>query len=160
MIRSLRPERCFVPLALLALAVAAPSTAALDNSWFVSLPRNQVAPTPRSAVTQLHDAGTVDTDGFKNLVISLGGEFKEGQPRSGAVGALLIPDHEIAEYLLRNEGVFVFPIEVRFELNADSGPIFMSQAVDARVAFPRYRVYLYNETASGASVSVFVYRTR
>jgi hypothetical protein len=131
------------------------------EGWFVALAHRLVAPTQRSDVTQLFDAGVVQTDGFRDIVISFGGEFKEGLPSGGRVGAILIPDHEIADYLLRNEGVFVFPTEIEYRLDGSmQGNFFMSKSTQTKVAFPRYRVYLYNETTSGASMSVFIYRSR
>jgi hypothetical protein len=147
--------RCLVLLVLTpALAQSA------DRSWFVAFERVAVAPVARSNTTQLIDAGTVDTDGFSELVFSLGGEFKEGIPETGTVGAILIPDREPFLYLLRNEGKIVFPLEVRADIASQRDAIFVSPAQTAKIAFPRYRVFLYNETASGASVGLFVYRTR
>jgi hypothetical protein len=132
-----------------------------DDSWFVSLSGHLVAPTQRDDVTQLYDAGVIQTDGFRDMVISFGGEFKEGLPPDGRVGAILIPDHEISEYLLRNEGVFVFPTEIEYRVSGSTqGNFFMSESKQTKVAFPRYRVFLYNETRSAASMSVFVYRSR
>jgi hypothetical protein len=141
-------------------AVAAASGAAAAESWFVPFGRTQVAPVRRSNTTQLVEAGTIDTDGFKELVFSLGGEFKEGVPSSGRVGAVLVPDHETVIYLLQNEGQFVFPLEATFEVKPGQNAIFVSPQQTARIAFPRYRVYLYNETTSGAEVALFAYRTR
>jgi len=131
-----------------------------DSRWFVSFERIQVAPVERSNTTQLVDAGSIDTDGFSELVFSLGGEFKEGIPESGKVGVVLIPDKEVFLYLLQTEGEFVFPLEAQVEIGKQSSAIFMSKQERAKVAFPRYRVFLYNETTSGAVVSLFVYRTR
>ena len=138
-----------------AVTVAAGST-----DWFVSFERLQVAPVDRAETTQLVEAGIIETDGFSELVFSLGGEFKEGIPESGTVGVVLIPDIDIFTYLLRNEGEFVFPLEAKVEIRGLSSAIFVSEQQWAKVAFPRYRVYLYNETTSGATVSLFVYRTR
>ena len=130
------------------------------GDWFVSFERIQVAPVERSNTVSLVEVGTVETDGFSELVFSLGGEFKEGVPSSGNIGAVLIPDIDMFQYLLRNEGQFIFPLEVVFEVGKMNGAIFVSPAQTAKVAFPSYRVYMYNETTSGATVSLFVYRSR
>ena len=119
-----------------------------------------MAPVARSDTTQLVEAGTIETDGFSELVFSLGGEFKEAVPTSGTVGAILIPDHEVFEHLLLTEGHIVFPLEAQASISGQTGAIFISEQQTARIAFPRYRVYMYNETTSGANVSLFVYRTR
>ena len=147
---------------LLGVAVSCwlPAHAAEPTNWFVSFERVQVAPVARSDTGQLVEAGTIDTDGFSELVFSLGGEFKEIVPESGTVGALLIPDLEVFQYLLRNEGHIVFPLEAKVQIGGRPGAVFISEQQTAKVAFARYRVYFYNETTSGASVSLFVYRTR
>jgi hypothetical protein len=134
--------------------------AQFDSHWFVSFDSVNVAPVARRNTTQLLEMGTIDTDGFSELVFSLGGEFKEGVPSSGRLGAVLIPDVEVFDFLLRNEGEFVFPLEVTYEVGPLNSAIFISPQQTARIAFPRYRVYLYNETTSGASVVLYVYRTR
>jgi hypothetical protein len=155
----MRVLACPLVLAIVLSVEIAP--AAAESPWFVALPGHTVAPISRSEVALLYDAGVVETDGFRDMVISFGGEFKEGPPTSGRVGAILIPDHEITRHLLQNEGVFVFPTEIVYSVGKGlQGNFFMSASQDARIAFPRYRVYLYNETDSAASMSVFVYRSR
>jgi hypothetical protein len=147
-------------LSCLVISLTVTATQA-DDGWFRSFPRNQVPFVERSNTTQLVEIGTIDTDGFSDLVISFGGEFKEGIPTSGVVGVLLIPDEEVFQYLLRSEGKFVFPLEARYEVQGESeSAIFISEQQTAKVAFPRYRIYMYNETTSGATVSLFIYRTR
>jgi hypothetical protein len=150
---------CLALLLLLAVA-AIPAAGADDESWFVSFNRVQVQPVDRADTSQLELAGTIDTDGFTELVFSLGGEFKERLPESGVVGAILIPDTEIAVYLLENEGYLPFPLEVTFDTRGLKRSVFISEQQTAKVAFPRYRVYFYNETTSGAVMSLSVYRTR
>ena len=149
-----------LPIACGLLLAVAMVHAADETKWFVSFERIQVAPVDRSDTTQLVEAGIIETDGFSDLVFSLAGEFKEGIPKSGTVGVVLIPDIDVFTYLLRNEGEFVFPLEAKVEIRDPSSAIFISDQQRAEVAFPRYRVYLYNETTSGATVSLFVYRTR
>lgn len=145
---------------LLALFLMTLPALADDSHWFVSFTRIQVPPVERANTTQLIDAGTIETDGFTELVFSLGGEFKEGIPTTGRVGVVLIPDIDVFQTLLINEGEFIFPLEAQADIKDLASAIFVSSQQTARVAFPRYRVYLYNETSSGAMVSLFVYRTR
>jgi hypothetical protein len=145
---------------LIGWGAAGESRAAPNEDWFVYFHDISVPPIERSNVTQLVDAGTIETDGFKDLVFSFGGEFKESLPQGGKIGAILIPDIDVFDYLLRNEGHFVFPLEVTFDASGLNANIFISEQQTARIAFPSYRVYLYNETSSGAKVSLFVYRTR
>jgi hypothetical protein len=155
-------SRTGIALCLLGVIVCAAATPAseLDTNWFVSFSRINVAPVDRDDTSQLIEAGRIETDGFAELVFSLGGEFKEAIPDSGRVGAVLIPDIEVFQYLFRDEGQFVFPLEVEVDVRDMKGAIFISEQQTAKIAFPAYRVYLYNETTSGATVSLFVYRTR
>ena len=158
--RKIRERLIGVPIVAGLMLCGAITVAADDTNWFVSFERVQVPPVNRADTTQLVEAGTIETDGFSELVFSLGGEFKEGLPKSGKVGVVLIPDIDVFTYLLRNEGEFVFPLEATVEIRDPSSAIFVSQQQTAKIAFPRYRVFLYNETTSGAMVSLFVYRTR
>ena len=152
-----RPARALAcALALLLLAPAA-----VAESWFVSFERINVAQrVKRSDVTQLVDGGSIVTDGFTELVFSFGGVFKAGLPSAGKLGAILLPDEEIVDYLLRNEGHFAFPLEVEFDVAGLKHHVFISSQQTAKVAFPRYRIYFFNETTSAAVVSLFVYRNR
>ena len=169
----MRPRKCSSPVSTvvrLALALLLPVAGAVllstavqadEQSWFVSFERINVAQgIKRNDVTQLIDAGSIKTDGFTELVFSFGGEFKEAVPSSGTLGAILLPDEEIIDYLLRNEGHFAFPLEVKFDVAGLNGHVFLSEQQTARIAFPRYRIYFYNETRSGATVSLYVYRVR
>jgi len=147
---------CAVVLGVLAFA-----TAPADESWAESFRRVQVpGDVARNDVTDLVDAGVVRTDGFSDLRVSLGGEFKEGVPSVGRVGVLLIPNEEAFLYLLRSEERIVFPLEATVDLAGNSDAVFVSGQHEFKIAFPEYRVFLYNETTSGAVVSVFVYRSR
>jgi hypothetical protein len=143
-----------------ALAASLPALAVTADSWFVPFERIQLAPVERADTTRLVEAGTIQTDGFSELVFSFGGEFKEAVPKGGRVGAILIPDHQVFVHLLETEGRIIFPLEVIVPISPSTGEIFVSEQIVANVAFPAYRVYLYNETTSGATVSLFVYRRR
>jgi hypothetical protein len=94
------------------------------------------------------------------MTFSFGGEFKDGTPGSGRIGALLVPDDPRILQLLRSEGQIVFALEVTFKVVPGQNAIFVSEQQTQRVAFPRYRVFFYNETGSTAMVSLSVYRTR
>jgi hypothetical protein len=41
-----------------------------------------------------------------------------------------------------------------------NGHVFLSAQPTAKIGFPRYRIYFYNETSSAAKVALFVYRSR
>ena len=145
---------------LAAVGLLFAGSASLAEDWFVVFQDQLVTPVLRSDTESLFEVGQIDTDGFSELVFSLGGEFKERVPGAGTVGAILIPDQPRFDYLLRTEGRFMFPLEVKADVSSASGAIFMAPQQSAKVAFPRYRVYLYNETGSAATVSLYVYRAR
>lgn len=144
----------------LVLSLLLPAAVAGEAGWFASLERVHVGPVDRAKTAQLVDAGTIETDGFSEILISIAGEFKEGVPESGTIGAILVPDRDPFLYLLRTEGRIVFPIEVVFDVRGLRDPIFVSPQEQARIGFPRYRAFFYNETSSSAVVSLFAYRSR
>lgn len=152
---------CLAGVVLIAHLASGPAShASGERGWFVEFDRQSVPPVARRDAQRLIEIGLLQTDGFSELALSLGGEFKEAVPESGTVGALLIPDLEPFDYLLRNEGQIVFPLEVEVPIGPQSSAIFVSEPTTAKVAFPAYRVFLYNETRSTATVALYVYRTR
>ena len=145
---------------LIAVMLSASPLAAEDSAWFVSVPPLAVSPVPRNETHRLLDGGVIQTDGFAQMTFSFGGEFKDAIPSSGRIGALLVPDDPRILHLLRSEGQIVFALEVTFKVVPGQNAIFVSEQQTQRVAFPRYRVFFYNETSSTATVSLSVYRTR
>lgn len=143
---------------LVCLMAAAPPAPAAGGGWFVEFEGRDVPPVQRDNVTQLVEIGTIDTDGFTDLALSIGGEFREAVPTAGHIGALLIPDIPSHIFLLEKEGKFAFPLEVKVRIQGQR--LFVSEPHTVRIAFPRYRVYLYNETRSTAAVKLYAYRSR
>ena len=148
--------------ALLATAalVLTPPLSAEDSPWFVTIPLTTITPVARNETQRLFDGGTIQTDGFAQMTFSFAGEFKEGVPQSGRIGALLVPDDSRVLQLLRAEGQIIFAVEVKFQVKPNQGTIFVSDQQTERIAFPRYRVFFYNETGSTAAVSLSVYRSK
>jgi len=156
-------HRVSVLLGVLSIWLAATACPALaqETHWFAAFEGQSVSPhIARTDTQRLLEVGTVETDGFSELRISIAGEFKEGIPRGGMVGAILIPDINPFTYLLQQEGKIVFATEVKVPIGMQPSAIFFSEAVVAKVAFPAYRIYLYNDTPSAANVNVYVYRVR
>ena len=146
---------------VICLAATGSDAVAQETHWFAAFEGQSVSPHIARTDTQLLlEVGTVETDGFTEMRISIAGEFKEAVPRSGTVGVILIPDINPFTYLLQQEGQIVFATEVKVAIGGQPGAIFYSEAVPAKVAFPSYKIYLYNDTSSAASVNVYVYRVR
>lgn len=106
--------------------------------------------------SQLVFAGTVTTDGYNHVVLSLGGEAR-GRGAGGRVGAFLVPDLDPVLEAFRL-GEILFPLEVSAELPAQ-GRWIQSGSERRVVAFPRYRVYLYNTAERSAAVRLYAYLT-
>ncbi len=119
-----------------------------------------VTPVRRNVTTRLIDGGTIETEGFTHLVLSLFGEIRGELTRAGTIGAILIPDTEESEKFLKTKGVFLFPEEVvtTLEMNGDS--VFMAGPRRVVVAFPRYRVLFHNSTDKTVIANLAAYRTK
>jgi len=156
-------NRVSILLGVLVICLAATGSGAFaqETHWFAAFEGQSVSPgIARTDTQRLLEVGTVETDGFTEMRISIAGEFKETVQRGGTVGVILIPDINPFTYLLQQEGQIVFATEVTVAIGGQPGAIFYSEAVPAKVAFPAYRIYLYNDTTSAASVNVYVYRVR
>jgi len=118
-----------------------------------------VAPVSPKETTRLVPAGTLTTDGFTSVVLSLNGQTKGRTMRAGSVGALLIPDEETVTRAFEEEGLFQFPMEIKALSVPGASLYFASEPQRFMVGFPRYRVLLYNTTDKTASVSLHAYLT-
>ncbi|MCH9650103.1 MAG: hypothetical protein K0U98_17840 [Deltaproteobacteria bacterium] len=116
-----------------------------------------VSPAERYETTQLTDGGVLRTDGFTSVSLSFQGEIK-GQPsKSGAVGVILLPDESSILRAYQEDGHLQLPLEAAVTVAANQGSYFSASEADLPIAFPRYRILLYNSTDKTASVNVFAY---
>jgi hypothetical protein len=118
-----------------------------------------VSPVGPRETTRLIQAGTLATDGFTSVVLSLAGQTRAKAARPGAVGALLIPDDEAIVQAFEDEGLAQFPIEIAAPAVTGASLHFASSPERFTIAFPRYRVFLYNTTDKTASVNLYAYLT-
>lgn len=118
-----------------------------------------VSPVGRQEVLNLVPGGTVETDGFTSVVLSLQGEVKDNVFAPGTVGALLIPDEEPVLRALRDGGRIQHALEVEARLTPEESSHFSSQPTEGRVAFPRYRIYFYNSGDRSVEANLFLYLT-
>lgn len=118
-----------------------------------------VPPAGRSETTNLVSAGTVNADGFTGVVLSLQGEVKDYVFTAGKVGAVLIPDEEPVVRALREFGLIQFPVEVTADVAPTVSTFFSSEPAARRVAFPRYRIYLYNSSNKSVEANLYLYLT-
>jgi hypothetical protein len=117
-----------------------------------------VAPAPRDEPSLWTEAGMLETDGFTSVVLSLHGQFRGSPSGIGDVGVVLIPEEENILRAL-GEGEVHLPLDA-VAAGVPSGlQYFSSSRAGLAVAFPRYRVFLYNTTDRSASVNIFAYVT-
>jgi hypothetical protein len=115
-----------------------------------------VSPVQRTQISDLIEGGVLETDGFARLTLSLAGLVKGNVRSPGKLGALLVPDVEIARDALLEEEIYLFPVEVTAELTRAS-TFVASDSVVVDVAFPRYRVYFYNSSDRAVAARLFGY---
>ena len=145
---------------LLVLTAALGAVGAEDRPAAPSLVhfgRIVVPPVARADVANLIVAGTIDTDGYRQVVLNLVGELKSASD-AGVLGVILIPDVPPFDKAFLDRGL----LPVSMELTATSMPDgrFMARQQTFDVGFPRYRVLLFNSATTAATASVFAYRTR
>ena len=118
-----------------------------------------VPPVNPKDTQRLVDAGTITTDGFSEIVLSLTGQIRGELVKPGAVGAILLPEEESVQRAFADRGEMQFPIEVVASSLSGASPYFASNQPRSAVGFPRYRVLLYNTSAKAVSVNLFAYLT-
>ncbi len=117
-----------------------------------------VVPTSRrNEPRELSFAGTVETEGFTSISVSLQGEIRSDSFVPGIIGVLLIPDEEPILRSLREAKRIQFPIESVARLKSGDPTFFDSEQVQQRIAFPRYRIYLYNTLNRSVEANVYLY---
>ena len=115
-----------------------------------------VTPAERSNTSDLTDAGIIDTAGFTHVTLSLTG-LLQGNPQGGAVGVLLVPDVPEVTAALRTYGVLQLELGVEAPVSTSKAGLFSSESATFRLAFPRYRVLLYNAAKKSAEATVYAY---
>ncbi len=118
-----------------------------------------VPPVNPSDVSRLISAGTLEVDGFTSVVLALNGYSKGKVLKSGAVGAILLPDEDLVLRAFEEEGKTQFPIEIRTSPFVIASPYSASDQQRFLVGFPRYRIWLYNTTDTAVSANLFAYLT-
>lgn len=131
----------------------------VKQSRFESFRNITLPPVPREDTTRLVDGGRLVTDGFPSVVLSLHGLVKGHVAKVGAVGAILIPEEETIQEAFEELGIMHFYLETVATGVSSRTPYFASNQPRFTVAFPAYRILLYNTTDKTVSVSVFAYLT-
>ena len=131
----------------------------IPQAELVSLREILVQPVGPQDTNHLVLGGTITTDGFGAVVLSLAGSTRGDVTRAGAVGAILVPEDEGILKVLEERGIIEFPIEVRTAGVSAATPYFTSSQARSTVAFPKYRVLFYNTTDKSVTVTLYAYLT-
>ena len=118
-----------------------------------------VSPVDRSELQSLVDAGTIETEGFSDIVLNMAGMPSAANRKAGVVGAILIPDIPPFDEAFHKWGILPAVIELTADVKAGETS-FIAKQKRFDVGFPRYRILLYNTTDSNMTVAFFAYRTR
>ena len=118
-----------------------------------------VPPVRRNDTTRLVSAGTLTTDGFPNVVLSLHGQVKGSVHQQGRVGAILIPQEQTIQDAFNELGLMHFALEVVAADVSAATPFFASSQPRYTVGFQRYDVLLYNTTDKTVTANLFAYLT-
>lgn len=128
----------------------------IRHAELVRIPDIIVPPVRPTDTTRLIQAGTIVTDGFTDVVLSLNGITKGDALKTGTVGVFLIPEEEIVLRTFVEAGQIQFPLEATVNV-PPATPYFASIPEKRTVAFPRYRVLLYNTGDKSVTVNLFAY---
>jgi hypothetical protein len=129
----------------------------IPAALLVALPETISVPARPDDPAQWVEAGVLDSGGWSHAVLSLTGEIR-GRGATGRVGALLVPDVAPVREAL-DRGRILFALEVAADVEA--GAVWVeSDQPRVELAFPRYRVYLYNTSERTVAVRLFVYLTQ
>ncbi len=111
----------------------------------------------RGDLSEMIYAGTIETDGFTSVLISMEGEMRSDVISPGSIGVLLVPDEAPIIGALRDARRVQFPIECAVRTKKGASSYFAAEQVRRPIAFPRYRMYLYNTTNKSADANVYLY---
>ncbi len=117
-----------------------------------------VSPAERHNTNRLQYAGVLESDGFTSVVLSLTGEIKGTAPAAAVIGVLLVPDEELVVEAFE-AGHLLLPIELPVSIKANASAYVAASGLPAPIAFPRYRVYLYNTGKRTIRAQLFAYLT-
>ena len=131
----------------------------VELSRLVRIEDITLPPIRREDTTRLLEAGTLEVDGFPSVVLSLHGVVKGHVGRVGTVGVILLPDEPTIQEAFDEHGLMHFYLEAAAGGVSAKTPYFASEQPRHTVAFPRYRVLLYNTTDKTVSVNLFAYLT-
>jgi hypothetical protein len=131
----------------------------IQDTSLATLGEVVVPPVKREDTNHYVDAGSVTTDGYSYAVVSIIGELKGQLQRPGDIGAIIVPEEEHVDRALAERGQLLLAEEVKVTPSSGASPYFAAKPLRFPIAFPNYKVYLYNAGDKAAGVTVHVYLT-
>ena len=110
-------------------------------------------------VSGLAEAGTLVTDGFPRVVLSVHGIVKGKPNKPGEVGAILVPDTPSIGEAFDEIGVIHFELRASAQGVSATTPYFASNQPEYTVGFESYKIYFFNTTDKTVTVNLFAYLT-
>ena len=135
------------------MVVTAPVPLATEVSFLEII----VPPVPRKETTRLIEAGTLVTEGFPSIVLSLHGEVRGQVQKPGSVGVILLPDEKSIQDAFDDQGAIHFALETEAPGINSRTPYFASKQPRYTVAFSSYKILLYNTTDKTVSANLYAY---
>ena len=118
-----------------------------------------VPPVKSSNTTRLVEAGTLQTEGFPNVVLSLHGQVKGWVQNAGDVGVILVPDESSIQFAFDELGLIHFALYNTASAVSSQTPYFSSVQSKHLIGFKSYKVLLFNQTDKTITANVFAYLT-
>jgi hypothetical protein len=118
-----------------------------------------VPPVAPTETTRLVEGGTIETDGFAAVVLSLHGQVKGSVQNAGEVGVILVPDERTIQQAFNELGLFHFSLRAAAGNVSSRTPFFASDQPRYTVGFERYKVLFYNTTDKTVTVDLYAYLT-
>jgi hypothetical protein len=128
----------------------------VSHVQFVKKEAIVVPPSRRAEPSEMAHAGSIESNGFTTITLSLQGEVKGGSSGAGTVGVLLIPDEEPIVRAFREARRLQFAIECVANLKSGDSIFFNADQVHQRLTFPRYKVFLYNTSSKTVESNLFM----
>ena len=131
----------------------------LDVARSVSFEKVALPPAPPDNPGRMIDLGVLDAAGFRSVAVSLAGEFPPGPVEGMTVGVLLVPEEEYFLRALKERGRPILSLRTEAPLAQAVRPDFTSGSLRFELAFPRYRIFLFNTGEVTVEANVFFYLT-
>jgi hypothetical protein len=116
-----------------------------------------VTPVARESTSRLVEAGVVEAAGYASVAVSVVGEISGEALQSGQLGVVLVPETKRVLRAFREDGLFLFPLEVTAPVRGGQQVYAAGGTARFELAFPRYRVFLYNTSDKAIRVDLHLY---